>query len=400
MEWSDIIRRARAGEDEHTELKRGADLKQLGPALCAFANTDGGIVVLGGDDGHEVKGVSEPPERVRERLTAFLQSGLSEPLRARLGYHADPAGPVHWIEVFRQRGPQPLQYGGRVYVRRGRASVPPSPAELQDLYNTFGFVLTEEQGVPGTSAASIEPHAFRSYLAALGLDIDEEPQPTLEEDLRNRGILVDIGGELVCSLYGLLAFGRDPQGTPPTQNLWVECVAYAGTDRAAEVIQVADARGRVDEQVERALGWARSLGRSETYDGVRRVDHPRVPVRALREALVNAVAHRDYAIMGAKILLEAFDDRVCVTSPGVLPNHLRPESVRAGGLPRSRNELIANLFLTKRLMEKRGRGWPIMRKEMLAHNGTEPLLDEDRGGGFVRVTFLAPANVGATEGVG
>lgn len=136
-----------------------------------------------------------------------------------------------------------------MYVRRGRSSVAPSAAELQGLYNTFGLVLTEEQGVPGTGISHIDRHAFRTFLEALGLDVEEAPQPSLVDDLRNRGVLVEVMGELSCSLYGLLAFGHDPQNTPPTQNLWVECAAYAGTDRAADVLQVAEARGRLDDQV-------------------------------------------------------------------------------------------------------------------------------------------------------
>jgi len=73
---------------------------------------------------------------------------------------------------------------------------------------------------------------------------------------------------------------------------------------------------------------------------------------------VNAVAHRDYSILGSRILVEVFDDRVAVTSPGALPNHKRPESVLAGGVPRSRNEATANMLFDLGLMEQRGSGYP------------------------------------------
>jgi ATP-dependent DNA helicase RecG len=153
---------------------------------------------------------------------------------------------------------------------------------------------------------------------------------------------------------------------------------------------VSESSGRLDEQVERTLSWLRILGHQERYDGAYREDMPRVPERAIREALVNAVAHRDYAIFGSRVLVEIFDDRIDVTNPGTLPNHMTPESVRAGGHPRSRNELIANYFVVQKLMESRGRGWPIMRRLMREHNGTEPQLLEDRRSCFVRVTFLTP----------
>ena len=76
-----------------------------------------------------------------------------------------------------------------------------------------------------------------------------------------------------------------------------------------------------------------------------------------------------------------------MTSPGTLPNHMRVENVRSGGNPRSRNELMANAVLVARLMEQRGRGWPVMRQTMRKFNGTEPELVQDEGGKFVRVTF-------------
>ena len=82
-----------------------------------------------------------------------------------------------------------------------------------------------------------------------------------------------------------------------------------------------------------------------------------MPEAALREALVNAVVHRDYVITGSKVLFEVFSQHVDVNSPGPLPNHMSVESVRAGAHPRSRNELMANYMVVKRFMEQRGRGW-------------------------------------------
>ena len=112
-----------------------------------------------------------------------------------------------------------------------------------------------------------------------------------------------------------------------------------------------------------------------------------MPLKALREVIVNAVAHRDYAIIGSKILLEVFEDRVVVTNPGTLLNHMTVESVRSGGHPRSRNELMANYLLVSGLMEQRGRGWPIIRRAMREFNGTDAELSQDTKSRFVRVTL-------------
>lgn len=392
MEWLEVLERIEGGEDHHTEFKRGpGDLKDVGRAICAFANSEGGVVILGVDDSGTIVGVADAAEAVQERLTSFLQSGCSSPVSARMGRHQHPSGWVHWIEVPRQRGYEPLRFGGRVWVRRERSSVEPSPAELQELYNAFGYILTEERGIGAARVGDIELDAFRGYLHALGLETDEDPQPTPDEDLQNRGVVAAIDGELHPTLYGVLAFGREPQRYPQTSNFWVECVAYDGVDRASNVVLVGEAKGRLDEQVQRAVGWVRSLGRSETYRGLIREDTPLISEKALREAIVNAVAHRDYAITGSKVLFEVFEDRIDITSPGTLPNHMTPASVRAGGHPRSRNELMANFLLVKRLMEQRGRGWPVMRRAMREFNGTDAELTQDKDGKFVRVTLRLTA---------
>ncbi len=383
-----MLRRIGAGEDERTEFKLNfRDRSAAGRAICAFANTDGGVVVLGVDDSRSIVGVAEDPEQTQERLSAYLQSGCSSPVNARLGRHRHADGWVHWITVTRQRGFEPMRCDGRVWVRRGRSTVEPSPAELQDLFNAFGYVLTEEQVIGSASSADIDPQAFRDYLHVLGIDTGTDPQPRSDDDLRNRGAVAERDGELRPTLYGLLAFGKDPQRFPQTAGLLIDCVAYDGPTQGAPVLQAARATGRLDEQIDRALGWFKALGRFESYDEIRRHDRYLLPLDVMREALVNAVAHRDYAITGSQVLLEVFEDRAVVTSPGRLPNSITPESVQAGGRPRSRNESIANYLLSLRYIEKRGRGWPRMRIGMRDFNGTEPEMLHDPISRWVQVTL-------------
>ncbi len=388
MEWTDVLNRIAGGEDGHTEFKPNFKEKsKVGKTICAFANTRGGLVVLGVSDSRQIIGVDEDSEQVQERLTSFLQTGCSSPVNARLSRHQDPKGWVHWLEVPRQRGYEPLRYDGRVWVRRGRSSVQPSPTELQELYNIFGYVLTEERAIGAASSADIDLEAFRAYLRQLGIETEESPQPHTDDDLRNRTVVVDIGGQLRPTLYGVLAFGKEPQRYPQTANFRIECAAYAGTDRASEPLIVTSATGRLDEQLRRALSWFRSLGRFETYGELVRSDRYLLPPEALREALTNAVAHRDYAITGSKVQLDVLADRAELTSPGSLPNHMTTASVRAGGTARSRNESIANYLLTMKFMEQRARGWPLMRAAMHDFNGTEPEIDHNADSRFVRVTF-------------
>ena len=272
-------------------------------------------------------------------------------------------------------------------LQRRIAAGEDSPSELQELLNAFGFVLTEKQVVPAAVVDDIDFGAVRSFMKAQGLDTEQAPQPAREDDLRNASVVDEFDGVLRPTLYGLMVFGRDPQAYPHTLSLFVQCAAYGGSDQAAEVLTAADGKGRLEDQVNRAMGWFRSLGRKESYEGLYRRDIPLVPENALREALVNAVIHRDYAITGSQVLLEVFDDRIVVTSPGALPNHMTVDQARNGGAPRSRNEMMANAMVVRGLMERRGRGWLTMRHAMMRFNATEPDLLSDERNRFVRVTF-------------
>ncbi len=398
MEWSDVLLRIEAGEGRRTEFKRGLDLATVGGAICAFANGEGGVVILGVDDSGGIAGVDETPDSVQERLTGFLQTGCNTPIAARCGRHEDPNGWVHWIEVPRIRGLEPLRFRGRYYIRRERSSVEPSPYELQELFNVFGFVLTEEQVIRPATVADIDLSAFHSYLRAQEIETAEEPQPPAESDLRNAAVIGEDDGMLRPTLYGLMVFGKTPQAHPQTRSFRILCTAYAGGDPSADVILAGEGEGRLEEQVRCALNWVKSLGRTEVYAGLLREDRPLLPEPALREALVNAVVHRDYAITGSPVLLEVFDDRVVVTSPGTLPNHMTVDSVRAGSRLRSRNEAMAHAMVVARLMERRGRGWPTMRRWMQAFNGTDPGLVNDEGGKSVRVTFWLEPGAAGSEG--
>lgn len=389
MEWLDVLRRIESGEDAQTEFKRGlGDLSGVGKTLCAFANGDGGLVVIGVDDTGLIVGTKENPESVQERLTSFLNNGCGKPLTAECNRHHTQEGWTHWVEVRRhRRGYEPFSYDGLFWIRRGRATVAPSPSELQELFNAFGLVFTERQIISSATASDIDINVFGSFMQAQGMRVEKAPQPAIENDLRNASVCESLDGVLRPTLYGVMAFGSDPQGHPHTTCLFIQCVSYDGVNQAGDVLSASEGKGRLDEQVIRSMGWFRSLGRNEVNQGLCRKDVRLVPENVLREALVNAVIHRDYALTGTQVLLEVFSDRVCVTSPGSLPNYMSVEKARSGGAPRSRNEMMASAMVVRKLMGRRGQGWLLMRHGMREFNGNEPELISDAEGRFTRVSL-------------
>ena len=388
MEWPEVSESIAAGKSRMVEFKRElGNLEQVGRAICALANSDGGVVIIGVDDDGEIVGVPGDPLAAQERLATLLRTGCSAPVIARQGMHRASGRTVHWVEVLRQTPNEPFRHGGRFWVRRDRSTVTPSALELQELFNRFGYVLNEEQVITAARLADIDVGAFRTHQRRQGIDTEDEPPIEIEDDLLGAGVLSKADGELKPTLYGLMVFGRGPQNYPQCGSFYVQCARYLGKDRAADIASAGDSSGRLEDQINRSMGWFRSLGRAERYRGWHREDLRLVPEKALREAIVNAVVHRDYAITGSRVMLEVFDDRIDVTSPGTLPNRMTVRNVLTGGRPRSRNEGMAHAILVARLMEQRGRGWPVMRRAMREFNGTEPELIHDRVNRFVRVRF-------------
>lgn len=242
-----------------------------------------------------------------------------------------------------------------------------------------GFVLEA-----GTDA--IDEQALRRFMAAQGAAFSFGERWPTKEDLLAARVVEDVAGALRPTVYGLMVFGRAPQGYGSTADLYTECSAYDECDGRHGRSEAVRIRGRIDEQVEGALRWFGNLERRASRCGARVGDRSLIPVAVLREALVNAVVHRDYGMTGAHVTLEVFADRVEVTNPGGLPGSMTVERARGGGVPRSRNEEMANAMVVAGLGGRRGTGWWLMRRHMRAFNGTEPELASVEGQ-FTRVTF-------------
>lgn len=387
MEWSDVRSRIGAGEGRAVEFEAGFDTGKIGPAVCAFANTDGGVLILGIDDSGRIVGVGRDSDAVHERMTVFLSDGFNFPVTARCGRHQAPEGCLHWIQVLRQWNPEPMRYRDVAWVRRERSSVRPSPSELQELHSQFGFVMTEEQVIRAATLEDLDEESFRRHLRNQGFGVRRTRRPDIVHDYRNFGVVRNLEGHPAPTLFGMLAFGREPQRFSNMNALLVRNTAYATDRRSRDVLVAVDAEGRLHEQVETTINWARTLGKRETYGDVRRSDQPLLPLDALREAVVNAVIHRDYAITGSPILVDVFPDRTEITSPGKLPNGMRLDMVRRGGVTRTRNESMAHYASSAGLMEQRGMGWLAIEDAMQEFNGTVPEIEEDRDGAWIRVTL-------------
>lgn len=401
----ELLEKIRLGEDTLLELKavRMAGDKVRGPArddladeIAAFANTREGVLVLGVDDkSRNVEGIPLDKLDVVENLVQeVLRDSITPPVNAYIIRMTLPDDAGIERAVLKIEIPKSLfvhQSPGGYYHRIGSSKRPLRPDVLARLFQQRSqtrIIRFDEQAVSGATLDDLEPALWERFRT---LRSQGEREVFLEKQGMARR---DDDGVWRPTVAGLLMASRDPRRFLP--NAFIQAVAYAGPSSvpvAAErpyQIDAKDFSGPLDEQIIEACRFVARNSRVAARKDFGRIDLPAFDSSSVLEAVVNAVAHRDYSIYGSKIRLRLYEDRMVLYSPGALPNTLDIGSMRFR--QSARNEVITSLlarcpvpddpwFQTDRrtLMDRRGEGVPIIldRSEALAGRAPEyRLLDE------------------------
>jgi len=195
-------------------------------------------------------------------------------------------------------------------------------------------------------------------------------------------------GEHFATAAGIVLLAKDPSAFFPQCRILAD--AFRGAEPDGNPSDHEDIRGPMPTAIDRAIAFIdRNTRHPMRVVGLNRLRLDEYPVEALREALVNAVAHRQYEDAGRKIMLEVFADRVVISSPGLPPSPITLASLRKGKYrPCSRNPLLAQCLSYFHRIEERGSGFRRMRDQMLNHGLDQPLLGTDTG--YFQVTFPGP----------
>lgn len=252
--------------------------------------------------------------------------------------------------------------------------------------------------VYGTDVDSLDLRRVHEYLTRIfraksdSWDDATEWEPLLQD----LNLMIEDRGQSVAMIGGLLLFGKNPRQFLPQSGIRALC--YSGIDsdcatRADEyltgpMVSLKALDGSLVETglPEQAWDFVRRNTIPTTYlDGMQRVDRWEFPESVVREAIVNALVHRDYTITGTEITLTIYTDRMEIESPGRLPHNLTVEKMKAG-LRYMTNQTLFYIMRDYGYVESRGRG---VRNKiipgMLEHNGTEPDLIEDDDRFIVRL---------------
>lgn len=345
------------GESSLLEFKTEAvNSMSLAEEIVAFANMDGGTLLIGVADSGEVVGCSAAA--MEARIINVCRHNIRPPLIPILTVQQVDGSEVLMVNV-KAGDAVYATIQGKHFIRVGSTKQIPTQHELLRLFQRRKLLQFDETPVLKATWHHIDLTKVDSYLMRLGVSqLDTENEAALQRDLTHLSILSEL--EPNPTVAGLLAFGKQPQKIHPSYTIM--CGAYRGDDLATETIRENELTGSFSDLIEDALAFLKLTmpQHSRLIGGMRRDDGYLYPLEALREALVNALCHRDYTIQGSAIRLFLFNNRLEIRSPGSLPNTLTLASLPYRQF--TRNQTIASFLAGLGYMERRGRGIIRMQK--------------------------------------
>jgi ATP-dependent DNA helicase RecG len=347
--------------------------------MAAMANGEGGTLLLHLDVGGGSSGGEAAVEKARD---AVLQAALlcDPPLIIPLPKPVSLDEDQQWLWVEIPRGlPHVYALEGKYLQRMGAQNAPLSPPQVRRLLFARGEAGFESQPLGGASVDDLDELKIVRYLRSVPA-LDALP---VQEALLKRGCLVERDGGLRPTIAGLLLFAADVDRFVHSQ---VMVVRYAGREMSDEFVRE-EIRDTLPEQVQRAESAVlANLRTGARIDSLQRDEHLEYPVKAVREAIVNAVAHRDYSLRGDDIRISIFTDRIEFYSPGRLPGHVTVQNIVDERF--SRNQVLVQILSDMGFIERLGYGIDRMIK-LMADDGLPLPQFRETANGFV-VTLYGP----------
>ena len=341
-----------APEGKTLEFKR--DLSSLSPilkTLVAFANTSGGTLVVGVANDGAVIGVANPLSE-EERLSNAIADSIRPAMTPEIDLVSQEGKTLLMVRLPHWRGPFYLRSEGPqegVYIRLGSTNRRAGPEILAELQRSLSGLSFDQMPCADFSADDLDPDRIGRYFAAIG-------RKASQEHLESLGVLVPQAGRLAPSHGGLILFGRDAPRLRLFPEARVSCARFRGADRV-DFLDRLDIEGTVLDALEEIPKFIRRNTRmAAKIVTMRRQDIPEYPEIALREVLVNAVAHADYSLSGMPIRVAIYSNRLEVENPGMLPFGMTLDDLKAG-VSRTRNRVIVRVLRELGLVEEWGTGY-------------------------------------------
>ena len=366
----------RQGESLTVEFKERYTAR-VDEDIVAFANAKGGTLLLGVRNDGIVVG-----ERLTNDLKAKINS-LTRNCKPTITTELSQIGEVVAV-VVPEGAEKPYSCGSGYYRRLDGNTQKLSHDELRIMFAENETLPFEEKTVKGFTFDDVSKAKIRAFIKEVGISIGSTAVPDFLRSLK-------VADKTRVKNAGILFFARDVYDY--LHQAQMTLLAFKGTDRL-HIYDRRDVRDDLFTQFVEAIAFIKKhLNVRSEIRGVNREDIYEIPLEVLREALVNALMHRDYSITGTQVSVEVYDDRVEIVNPGGLPKGLSVRNL--GTVSIRRNELIADLFFRLHKVERIGMGIQKMKEAMVAGGLREPTFASDA---FFRATFQRSPEFALKEG--
>jgi ATP-dependent DNA helicase RecG len=377
-----IINEILAREEGKT-LEFKLDCSSLEPivrTVIAFANTAGGEILIGlRDNSKELVGVEDPTSDESRLCNAFSDM-ISPQLIPDINVVSYRGLALLLISVPHLSGPYYLRSAGLergTYIRLGSSNRVADSDMLAELRRQAQNVCFDETPLPGMNSEQINFRVASELFAKQGKSIDTNK-------LINLGALQNIGGKIVPSIGGILLFGVNKEDILPDAK--IKCARFKGINSTEFLDNLETGTGLIN-----AVDEVIAFIRRHTTQGLKiaTASHkviPEYPEIAIRETVINAIVHTDYAITGMSIRVGIYDDRIEFSNPGSLPFGISMEHIFSG-ISKLRNRVVGRVFHELRLIEQWGTG--ISRIKETCHHAKLPEPRFEELGTSFRVTLFS-----------
>ena len=365
----DIDQLIQQPEGKQLEFKRDiSSPKSLIKALVAFANTAGGQLIIGIEDNGDIVGVDDPLLE-EERLSNLISDSIAPRLVPSIEILTLSNKTLLKVEVFLSSSrPHYLSSKGSengVLVRVGSSNRQADVQLIAELQRHAAGQTFDGMPMPELSLDDLDIVTMQRAFGE-NVKIDEQKLMTLK-------LLVRDQNRLVPSQGAVLLFGK--QRLQYFDDAWIQCGRFRGTDKVDifDQTEIHDHLPLAVDSIE--LFLKKHAFKSAEFAGMRRMDHWSIPLKILREAIINALVHSDYSQRGSPIRIAFFDDRIEIESPGMLMPGMTVEDMRRG-ISMIRNPVIARVFRELNLIEQWGSGVQRIFAEAASQGLPEPQIEE------------------------
>ncbi|MDR0971303.1 MAG: helix-turn-helix domain-containing protein [Bacteroidales bacterium] len=354
------------------KVKVPQKVKELSMSVCSFANAAGGYIILGADDKNNIYGID-----IDNKTRSAIQNTIREitPAVYTEIYKVKLNGLDVWVIEVPSGSNKPYVYSGAIYVREGSNTQKLTSAnEMREFFEQSGRIHFDEASCKEFNYPDdIDEETFLKFCqqSSINTNISQE------QILRSLQIFDKDG---IIKKGGVLFFGKKPENY--FYQAITRCVRFKGTTKTL-IIDDKTYGGSLLNQYIKASKWLQDkMEVAYIIDDMGpHKEKWELPLPALREALINAICHREYYEKGANIMVEVYDDRVVITNPGGL---LPIVAENFGEMSMSRNPLVFGLFTRMQIVEKVGSGIRRMSDMMAEVNLPEPIYKTK---GFFSITF-------------